>query len=66
MCLARAIQIRTVHLKDYCATQLIDGNGVFNVFGLKKNLMKNLKLAECGFSYAMVDIVGSHNGSESG
>lgn len=43
--------------EDCCATQLIDGNGIFNVAGLE-NFIKTIKLADCGLSYAVVAIMG--------
>ncbi|KAG8051567.1 hypothetical protein GUJ93_ZPchr0001g31214 [Zizania palustris] len=49
-----------IHLRemDACfSTQLIDGDGVFNVLGLE-NFMKEVKLGECGLSYAVVSIMG--------
>jgi hypothetical protein len=43
---------------DACfSTQLIDGDGVFNVSGLD-NFMKEVKLGECGLLYAVVSIMG--------
>lgn len=42
---------------DCCATQLIDGNGEFNVAGLE-DFMKKVKLAQCGLSYAVVAVMG--------
>ena len=43
---------------DACfSTQLIDGDGVFNVSGLD-HFMKEVKLGECGLSYAVVSIMG--------
>jgi hypothetical protein len=43
---------------DVCfSTQLIDGDGVFNVSGLE-DLMKQVRLGECGLSYAVVSIMG--------
>ncbi|MED6109214.1 Cell wall protein rhd3 [Stylosanthes scabra] len=39
------------------STQLIDGDGAFNVEGIEK-FMKEVKLAECGLSYAVVSIMG--------
>jgi protein SEY1 len=43
---------------DACfSTQLIDGDGVFNVSGLE-NFMKDARLGECGLSYAVVSIMG--------
>jgi len=45
-------------MADACfSTQLIDGDGVFNVTGLE-NFMKEVRLAECGLSYAVVSIMG--------
>ncbi|KAI9107696.1 hypothetical protein K1719_021359 [Acacia pycnantha] len=43
--------------EDCCATQLIDGDGVFNVVGLDA-FMKKAKVADCGLSYAVVAIMG--------
>lgn len=40
-----------------CSTHLIDGDGNFNVAGLD-NFMKEVKLADCGLSYAVVSIMG--------
>lgn len=40
-----------------CSTHLIDGDGNFNVEGVD-NFMKEVKLAECGLSYAIVAIMG--------
>ncbi|KAL0908035.1 hypothetical protein M5K25_022500 [Dendrobium thyrsiflorum] len=40
-----------------CSTQLIDGDGVYNVSGME-NFMKTVKLGECGLSYAVVSIMG--------
>ncbi|KZV58800.1 protein ROOT HAIR DEFECTIVE 3 [Dorcoceras hygrometricum] len=40
-----------------CSTHLIDGDGNFNVDGID-NFMKEVKLAECGLSYAVVAIMG--------
>lgn len=42
---------------ECCSTQLIDGDGVFNVIGID-NFMKTMKLAECGLSYVVVAIMG--------
>jgi len=43
--------------QDSCGTQLIDGNGVFNVEGLD-NFSKITKLSQRGLSYAIVAIMG--------
>ncbi|KAK4410506.1 protein ROOT HAIR defective [Sesamum angolense] len=40
-----------------CSTHLIDGDGTFNVSGID-NFMKEVKLGECGLSYAVVAIMG--------
>ena len=50
------ISIRAI-LEICCSTQLIDGDGTFNVSGLE-SFMKEVKLAECGLSYAVVSIMG--------
>ncbi|XP_068634608.1 protein ROOT HAIR DEFECTIVE 3-like [Aristolochia californica] len=50
--------------EDGCATQLIDGDGVFNVSGLE-NFMKTVKLGECGLSYAVVAIMGPQSSGKS-
>ena len=42
---------------DCCATQLIDGDGEFNVAGLD-NFIRTVNLASCGLSYAVVAIMG--------
>lgn len=42
---------------ECCSTHLIDGDGMFNVAGVE-NFMKEVKLAECGLSYAVVSIMG--------
>jgi hypothetical protein len=40
-----------------CSTQLIDGDGEFNVNGIDK-FIKEVRLGECGLSYAVVSIMG--------
>ncbi|KAG9143297.1 hypothetical protein Leryth_010214 [Lithospermum erythrorhizon] len=47
-----------------CATHLIDGDGTFNTAGLE-NFMKEVKLAECGLSYAVVSIMGPQSSGKS-
>ncbi|BFG28357.1 hypothetical protein CerSpe_146310 [Prunus speciosa] len=47
--------------EDCCATQLIYGDGEFNADGLDK-FVKEVKLAECGISYAVVAIMGQSSG----
>ncbi|KAF5177905.1 Root hair defective 3-like protein [Thalictrum thalictroides] len=49
---------------ECCSTQLIDGNGEFNVTGLD-SFMKRVKLAECGLSYAVVAIMGPQSSGKS-
>ncbi|XP_023642602.1 protein ROOT HAIR DEFECTIVE 3 isoform X1 [Capsella rubella] len=47
-----------------CSTQLIDGDGVFNVSGVD-NFIKEVKLEECGLSYAVVSIMGPQSSGKS-
>ncbi|GAU48113.1 hypothetical protein TSUD_351190 [Trifolium subterraneum] len=47
-----------------CSTQLIDGDGVFNASGIDK-FMKEVKLGECGLSYAVVSIMGPQSSGKS-
>ncbi|KAG5025927.1 hypothetical protein JHK86_021841 [Glycine max] len=47
-----------------CSTQLIDGDGTFNVSGVE-SFMKEVKLAECGLSYAVVSIMGPQSSGKS-
>jgi len=50
---------------DACfSTQLIDGDGVFNVSELE-NFMKEARLGECGLSYAVVPIMGPQSSGKS-
>ncbi|KAJ4980824.1 hypothetical protein NE237_031661 [Protea cynaroides] len=49
---------------ECCSTQLIDGDGEFNVDGLD-NFVKTVKLAECGLSYAVVAIMGPQSSGKS-
>ena len=43
--------------EDCCSTQLIDGDGGFNVVGLE-NFAKTTKFSQHGLSYAVVAIMG--------
>ncbi|XP_021890234.1 protein ROOT HAIR DEFECTIVE 3-like [Carica papaya] len=47
-----------------CSTQLIDGDGAFNVDGID-NFIKEVKLGECGLSYAVVSIMGPQSSGKS-
>ncbi|KAF1882210.1 hypothetical protein Lal_00038855 [Lupinus albus] len=47
-----------------CATQLIDGDGVFNVTGLD-HFIKSVNLSSCGISYAVVAIMGPQSSGKS-
>ncbi|ESW07547.1 hypothetical protein PHAVU_010G139100 [Phaseolus vulgaris] len=47
-----------------CSTQLIDGDGTFNISGVE-SFMKEVKLAECGLSYAVVSIMGPQSSGKS-
>ncbi|KAK7303534.1 hypothetical protein RJT34_14441 [Clitoria ternatea] len=49
---------------DCCATQLIDGDGQFNVAGLD-NFIRTANLASCGLSYAVVAIMGPQSSGKS-
>ncbi|CAF2064500.1 unnamed protein product [Brassica napus] len=40
-----------------CSVQLIDGDGIYNVSGID-HFIKEVKLGECGLSYAVVSIMG--------
>ena len=42
---------------ENCSVQLIDGDGGFNVDGID-SFIKDVKLGECGLSYAVVSIMG--------
>ena len=46
-----------VYASYICLLQLIDGDGVFSVTALE-NFMKEVRLGECGLSYAAVSIMG--------
>ncbi|ERN19822.1 protein ROOT HAIR DEFECTIVE 3 [Amborella trichopoda] len=50
--------------EECCSTQLIDGDGDFNVSGLDK-FMKTVKLGESGLSYAVVSIMGPQSSGKS-
>ncbi|KAM7255546.1 hypothetical protein ACFE04_008444 [Oxalis oulophora] len=47
-----------------CSTQLIDGDGSFNVEGIEP-FIKEVKLSECGLSYAVVSIMGPQSSGKS-
>ncbi|CAN1810158.1 Protein ROOT HAIR DEFECTIVE 3 homolog 2 [Linum perenne] len=49
---------------DCCSTQLIDGDGVFNVQGLDR-FVSTTKLSDCGLSYAVVAIMGPQSSGKS-
>ncbi|TQD98674.1 hypothetical protein C1H46_015731 [Malus baccata] len=50
--------------EDCCATQLIYGDGEFNADGLDR-FVKEVKLTECGLSYAVVAIMGQQSSGKS-
>ncbi|CAN6545844.1 unnamed protein product [Malus baccata var. baccata] len=50
--------------EDCCATQLIYGDGEFNADGLDR-FVKDVKLTECGLSYAVVAIMGPQSSGKS-
>ncbi|PWA59660.1 RHD3/Sey1, P-loop containing nucleoside triphosphate hydrolase [Artemisia annua] len=47
-----------------CSTHLIEGDGTFNAEGLD-NFIKQVKMAECGLSYAVVAIMGPQSSGKS-
>nr|GEV96760.1 protein root hair defective 3-like [Tanacetum cinerariifolium] len=47
-----------------CSTHLIEGDGTFNAEGLD-NFIKQVKMAECGLSYAVVAIMGLQSSGKS-
>ncbi|KAI5593808.1 hypothetical protein BDE02_03G036000 [Populus trichocarpa] len=47
-----------------CSTHLIDGDGMFNDTGLEQ-LIKEVRLGECGLSYAIVSIMGPQSSGKS-
>ncbi|KAK9923614.1 hypothetical protein M0R45_032022 [Rubus argutus] len=47
-----------------CSTQLIDGDGSFNDSGIE-SFIKEVKLGECGLSYAVVSIMGPQSSGKS-
>ncbi|KAK9055677.1 hypothetical protein SSX86_026762 [Deinandra increscens subsp. villosa] len=49
---------------DCCSTHLIDGDGTLDAAGLEK-FMKQVKLNECGLSYAIVSIMGPQSSGKS-
>ncbi|KAF5931933.1 hypothetical protein HYC85_028104 [Camellia sinensis] len=49
---------------ECCSTHLIDGDGTFNIAGIE-SFMKDVKLAECGLSYAVVSIMGPQSSGKS-
>ncbi|XP_042048217.1 protein ROOT HAIR DEFECTIVE 3-like, partial [Salvia splendens] len=50
--------------KECCSTHLLDGDGNFNVEGVDY-FMKEVKLSECGLSYAVVAIMGPQSSGKS-
>jgi hypothetical protein len=50
--------------EESCSTQLIDGDGMFNVTGID-NFIKEVRLGECGLSYAVVSIMGPQSSGKS-
>ncbi|XWS18861.1 hypothetical protein CRYUN_Cryun32bG0081400 [Craigia yunnanensis] len=50
--------------EECCSTHLIDGDGSFNDTGLER-FIKEVKLGECGLSYAVVSIMGPQSSGKS-
>ncbi|MBA0662628.1 hypothetical protein Goklo_006717, partial [Gossypium klotzschianum] len=55
---------RMAEIDHCCSTQLIDGEGEFNVVGLD-NFIRTTKLTNCGLSYAVVAIMGPQSSGAS-
>ncbi|KAJ0082659.1 hypothetical protein Patl1_11277 [Pistacia atlantica] len=53
-----------VNSGESCSTQLIDEDGTFNVAGFK-HFIKDVKLGDCGLSYAVVSIMGPQSSGKS-
>ncbi|KAJ0075275.1 hypothetical protein Patl1_33521 [Pistacia atlantica] len=53
-----------VNSEESCSTQLIDGDGAFNVTGID-HFIKDVKLGDCGLSYAVVSIMGPQSSGKS-
>ncbi|KAJ0006853.1 hypothetical protein Pint_28956 [Pistacia integerrima] len=53
-----------VNSEESCSTQLIDGDGAFNVTGIDR-FIKDVKLGDCGLSYAVVSIMGPQSSGKS-
>ncbi|XP_050231892.1 protein ROOT HAIR DEFECTIVE 3 [Mercurialis annua] len=50
--------------EESCSTQLIDGDGTFMTSGLEQ-FIKEVRLGECGLSYAVVSIMGPQSSGKS-
>ncbi|XP_022724893.1 protein ROOT HAIR DEFECTIVE 3-like isoform X3 [Durio zibethinus] len=50
--------------EECCSTQLIDGDGSFNDIGIER-FIKEVKLGDCGLSYAVVSIMGPQSSGKS-
>ncbi|KAL5757472.1 hypothetical protein ACOSP7_020083 [Xanthoceras sorbifolium] len=50
--------------EESCSTQVIDGDGTFNDTGID-HFIKEIKLSECGLSYAVVSIMGPQSSGKS-
>ncbi|KAG4182973.1 hypothetical protein ERO13_A09G080300v2 [Gossypium hirsutum] len=50
--------------EECCSTQVINGDGSFNDEGIDR-FVKEIKLAECGLSYAVVSIMGPQSSGKS-
>ncbi|TYH53414.1 hypothetical protein ES332_D09G099800v1 [Gossypium tomentosum] len=50
--------------EECCSTQVINGDGSFNDEGID-HFVKEIKLAECGLSYAVVSIMGPQSSGKS-
>ncbi|XP_044486885.1 protein ROOT HAIR DEFECTIVE 3-like isoform X2 [Mangifera indica] len=53
-----------VNSQESCSTQLLDGDGIFNVAGIE-HFIKEVKLGDYGLSYAVVSIMGPQSSGKS-
>ncbi|CAN7130174.1 unnamed protein product [Brassica rapa subsp. narinosa] len=58
------LPVRSDKSEGCCSVQLIDGDGIYNVSGID-HFIKEVKLGECGLSYAVVSIMGPQSSGKS-
>ncbi|CAN7054250.1 unnamed protein product [Brassica rapa subsp. trilocularis] len=62
--LSCCLRVRSDKSEGCCSVQLIDGDGIYNVSGID-HFIKEVKLGECGLSYAVVSIMGPQSSGKS-